>query len=332
MKAIVYRRYGSPSALKVLDAPKPAPGPGDVLVRVHASSVNAADLEYLHGTPFVARMGSGLIRPHRTILGFDVAGTVTEVGADATRFQVGDRVFADLFEHGFGAFAEFVCAPESAFASMPPSLSFEEAATLPHSGILAIQGLDRGEHIEPGDRVLINGAGGCVGPFAIQMAKAYGAVVTAVDRKDKLEFMRTLGADHVIDFEREDYSRSGKTYDWILDLAAHRSLRDSRRALARAGRYVMAGGPTGRFFRLLATGPLLTRGTDRTMGMLMWKPFEPGDVEALTALVEAGAVRPHVDRVLPLERTPGALRILGNDEARGKLVIRVAAEESTFDA
>lgn len=332
MKAIIYRRYGSPTTLRCEEVERPSPGPADVLIQVHASSVNAADLEYLHGTPFVARMGSGLLRPRRAILGFDVAGVVAQVGASATRFHVGDTVFADLFNHGFGAFAEYASAGETAFAPMPPSLSFQEAATLPHSGILAIQGLMRGEQIEPGQRVLINGAGGCVGPFAIQMAKTYGGIVTAVDRWDKLEFMRSLGADHVIDYEREDYTRSARTYDWILDLAAHRPLRESRRALAESGRYVMAGGPTGRFFRLLAIGPLLTRGTDRKMGMLMWKPFEPTDVDALKVLVESGAVRPVIDRTYPLDEVPDALRLLESGRAQGKLVIAVGSESMVYDA
>ena len=332
MKAIVYRRYGSPDVLRCEQVERPAPGPRDLLVRVHASSLNAADLEYLHGTPFAARMGSGILRPRRRVLGFDVAGVVAEVGADATRFRSGDRVFADLFNQGFGAFAEYACAPETAFASMPPSLSFEEAATLPHSGILAIQGLLRGEHIEPRQKVLINGAGGCVGPFAIQMAKAYGAEVTAVDRGDKLGFLRSLGADHVIDFEREDYTRSGRTYGWILDLAAHRPLLDSRRALAESGRYVMAGGPIGRFFRLVAVGPLLTRGTNRTMGMLMWKPFEPADVDALIALVESGAVRPVIDRTYPLDDAPEAFRLLESGRTQGKLVIAVGSGSAASDA
>lgn len=326
MKAVTYRRYGSPDVLRIEDVERPEPGPDDVLVRVQASSLNAADLEYLHGTPFVARMGSGLLRPRRSVLGFDAAGVVAKAGARATRFRVGDRVFADLFNHGFGALAEYVCAPEDAFAPIPPSLSFEEAATLPHSGILAIQGLLRGEQIESGDRVLINGAGGCVGPFAIQMAKAYGAVVTAVDRRDKLEFLRSLGADHVIDFEQEDYARSGKAYDWILDLAAYRALRDSRRALAGSGRYIMAGGPMGRFLLLLAVGSLLTRGSDRVMGILMWQPFSPADVDALIALVASGAVRPIIDCTHTLDEAPEAFHYLESGRAQGKIVIAVDSE------
>jgi len=324
MRAIIYRRYGTPQVLHAQEIPEPTPGPRDVLVKVQASSVNAADLEYLHGTPFVARMGSGIFRPHRRVLGFDVAGTVAEVGSDVARFRPGDPVFADLFNHGFGGFAEYACAPEAAFAPMPPSLSFEEAATIPHSGVLAIQGLERGETIVPGQKVLINGAGGCVGPFAIQLAKAYGADVTAVDRASKLEFMRSVGADHVIDFEQEDYTRSGKVYDWVLDLAAHRPLIDSRRALGATGRYVMAGGPTGRFFRLLAVGSLLTRGTDRTMTLLMWKPFAPADVATLTDLLQAGKIKPVIDRTYPLDDVPEAIRRLESGAARGKLVIRIA--------
>jgi len=331
MKAITYSQYGSPDVLRLDEVDRPSVGPGDLLVRVHASSVNAADLEYLRGTPFIACMGSGLRRPRRTILGFDVAGTVVEIGAEVQRLAPGDRVFADLFDHGFGAFAEYACAPEAAFAPMPSPLTFEQAATLPHSGILAIQGLARGDHIQHGDRVLINGAGGCVGPFAIQMAVAYGAAVTAVDRGDKLDFLRSLGADHAIDFEQTDYTRSGDTYDWILDLAAYRRLRESRRALSPRGHYVMAGGPFGRFMRLLAFGPLLTLGTRQRMQMLMWKPFAPDDVAALSELAASGMIAPRIDRVLPLEEVPDALRLLESGEARGKLVIRIAMEEVSSD-
>jgi NADPH:quinone reductase-like Zn-dependent oxidoreductase len=329
LKAVIYHRYGSPAKLRIEDVPKPTPGPGDVLVKVHASSVNAADLEYLHGIPFIARMGSGILRPRRRVLGFDAAGTIESIGKDTSRFKPGDRVFTDLFDHGFGAFAEYVCAPEAAFASIPALLTFEEAATVPHSGVLAIQGLARGERIEPGHTVLINGAGGCVGPFAIQMAKAYGAEVTGVDRTEKLDFLRSIGADHTIDYTSEDYTQSGKTYDWILDLAAHRPLVASRRALGPSGRYVMAGGPTGRFLRLLATGPLLTGGTNRKMGMLMWEPFAPADVAALIDLIESGKLTPIIDRAYSLDDVPEAVRRLESGEARGKLVIRIVSEGGT---
>lgn len=329
MKAIVYRQYGSPQVLRCEDIERPSPGSSEVLVQVRASSVNAADLEYLSGVPFITRLGSGLARPRKTILGFDLAGIVVDVGSDVTQFVPGDAVFADLFDHGFGAFAEYVCAPESAFAPMPSQLNFEQAATLPHSGILAIQGLSRGANIEPGDRVLINGAGGCVGPFGIQMAKAYGAEVTAVDCAWKLDFLRSLGADHVLDFEQQDYTRSGKTYDWILDLAAYHPLRNCQRALSFRGQYVMAGGPFGRFMRLLTFGPFLTLGTSRRMKMLMWKPFNSEDVAALIQLVAAGAVLPRIDRVFSLEEVPDALRLLARGEAQGKLVIKLSTESGT---
>ncbi len=331
MKAITYRRYGSTDELSCEDIAQPKPGPQDVLIRIHATSLNAADLEYLHGTPFVARMGSGLVRPRRCVLGFDVAGVVADVGESVARFRVGDRVFGDLFNYGFGAFAEYACAPETALSILPPELGFRTAATLPHSGVLAMQGLLRGEGIQPGAQVLINGAGGCVGPFAIQIAKAHGAIVTAVDRGDKTDFLHSLGADRVIDFEREDYTRTGNTYDWILDLAAYRPLRDSRRALADSGRYVMAGGPMGRFVQLLITGPLLTRGTGRDMRMLMWKPFDQADIDELLDLVASGHVRPVIDRAYPLCEVPIALRRLESGSAQGKITIDVESAFATTD-
>ena len=215
-----------------------------MLVRVRAASLNQADLDYLLGKPFLTRMGTGLRTPRNRGLGLDVAGQVEAVGRDVTTFQPGDEVFGDLTAFGYGAFAEYACAPEDAWAHKPASLTFEEAATIPQAAILALQGLKRGERIEPGDRVLVNGASGNVGPFAVQIAKAFGAHVTGVCSTAKMDMVRGLGADEVIDYTREDYTRSGQRYDWIVDVAGNRSILECRRALKPGGVYVMVGGPT----------------------------------------------------------------------------------------
>ena len=253
----------------------------------------------------------------------DVAGTVEAVGTNVTRFQPGDQVFGDLTEHGYGAFAEYASAPENAFARRPADLTFEEAAAVPQSGIMALQGLVDKRRIRPGDEVLINGAGGGVGPFAVQIAKSFGAEVTGVDRTGKLDLVRSLGADHVIDYTREDYTASGRRYDRILDVAGNRSIFDCRRALKPKGRYVVIPGSIPRLFQAIVLGPPISMVDSRKMGMLMWKPFKREDVALLKELIEAGRVSPVIDRRFPLGEVAEALRYQEEGRARGKLVITV---------
>lgn len=325
MKAIVRDRYGSPDVLELADVPKPVPGDDDVLVRVRAASVNRADLDYLTGTPFLTRMGTGLRSPRNRGLGLDAAGVVEAVGPAVTNFRPGDAVMGDLTAHGYGAFAEYACAPVKAWARKPDGLTFEEAATVPQSAILAFQGLRGGRSIKPGDAVLVNGASGNVGPYAVQLAKSFGAEVTGVCSTAKLEFVRSLGADHVIDYTREDYTRLGPRYDWILDVWGRRSFLAPRRALRPGGRYVMAGGSTGAIFEALLLGPILSLARNRKLGLLIWwKPFDQADVATLSALLEAGSIRPAIDRRFALAEVPDALRHLEQGRALGKLVITVS--------
>ena len=236
MKAIRRDKYGPPDVLELKDIERPVAKDGEVLVRVRAASLNQADLDYLLGKPFLTRMGTGLRTPRNSGLGLDVAGHVEAVGRAVTTFQPGDEVFGDLTAFGYGAFAEYACAPEDAWALKPASLSLEEAATIPQAAILALQGLGRGERIGSGTSVIVNGASGNVGPFAIQIAKAFGAHVTGVCSTAKMDMVRELGADEVIDYTREDYTRSGQRYDWIIDVAGNRSILECRRALRPRGR------------------------------------------------------------------------------------------------
>jgi NADPH:quinone reductase-like Zn-dependent oxidoreductase len=322
MKAIVRRRYGSPDVLTLEELEKPMVREQDVLVRVRGASLNADDLEYLYGKSPFTRMATGLRRPRIRGLGVDVAGQVEAVGKNVTDFREGDEVFGNMTEHGLGAYAEYVCAPARAFALKPAKLTFEEAATVPQSAVLALQGLRGKRQIRPGDRVLINGAGGNVGPFAVQIAKHFGAEVAAVDSAGKLDMVRSVGADHLIDYIREDPIRDGRRYDLILDVVARRPMSEWRRALNPAGLYVMLGASTALLLKGAAIGPLISITGSRKMAVMWWwKPFKQDDVAFLKDLIEAGRLTPVIDRRYPLSDVPDALRYLETGNARGKIVI-----------
>ena len=323
MKAIVRSEYGSPDVLQFKEVAKPTPKDNEVLVRVHASSVNMADVDYLLGRPNIARLGTGLRRPRNSGLGLDVAGQVEAVGKNVTRFQPRDEVFGDLTEYGYGAFAEYACAPEDAFALKPAGMTFEEAATVPQAAVMALQGLRGKRRIQPGQKVLINGAGGNVGPFAVQIAKSFGAEVTGVDSTNKLDMLRSIGADHVIDYTQQDYTKTGQRYDRILDVGAYRSIFDSKRALNPKGIYIIVGGSTAAILQAVFLGPLISMAGSQKMGMYMGKPFNHEDVVFLKELLEAGKVTPVIDRSYPLSEVPDALRYQEEGRARGKVVITV---------
>jgi NADPH:quinone reductase-like Zn-dependent oxidoreductase len=326
MKAAVRDRYGSPDVVRVEDVDKPVPGAGELLVRVEAASVNRADLDGIRPRPSFVRLFMGVRAPRQPRIGIDVAGTVEAVGSGVSRFRIGDRVFADLFAFGQGAFAEYVAAPERAFQSVPAGMPADAAAALPHSSILALQGLRRrnGRTVKPGDRVLIDGASGNVGPYAVQVAKALGAEVTGVCSAEKLAFVRSLGADHVIDYRAVDYTRTGERYDWIVDTDSHHSILAVRRALRPNGVYVTLGGTALPIVAALIVGPLLSRFSDRWSGLLLWwKPFDPEDVAALKQLLAAGTVRPVIDRTYPLDEVVEALRWVDDGHARGKVIVTV---------
>ena len=326
MKAAVRDRYGPPDVVEVREVHTPVPVDDQVLVRVRAASVNRGDLDGIQPRPAFVRLFIGLRVPRNHAIGLDVAGVVETVGPDVTMFRPGDAVFADLYPFGMGAFAEYACAPERAFQTLPDGMSFEDAATLPHAGILAVQGLRRrdGRTVQAGDKVLISGASGNVGPFAVQIAKAKGAEVTGVCRTEKLDFVRSLGADHVIDYTTTDWTRGPERYDWILDTDSHHSMLSVRKALRANGVYVTLGGSSLPIIDALAVGPVVSLATDKSEGLLLWwKPFDPEDVKALTELIAAGAVKPVIDRTFPLGEVVEALKWVNDGHARGKVVITI---------
>jgi len=320
MKAIVCTKYGSPDVLQLKEVAKPTPKDDEVLVKVHAASVNAADLETLRGT-WSARFG-GPLKPMYKILGSDLAGRVEAVGRNVKQFQSGDEIWGDLsFPYGFGTFAEYVCASEIALAPKPASMTFEEASTYPQSAIISLQSLrDKGQ-IQPGQKVLINGAGGGMGTFAVQIAKYYGAEVTGVDNTRKLDMLRSIGADHVIDYTQEDYTKSGQRYDLILDVVAYRSIFDYRRALSPEGIFLIVGGSLATFLQVVLLGALISRIGSKKMGLNAYEPNKREDLAFLTELFEGGKVVPVIDRRYPLSEVPEALRYLEEGHARGKIVI-----------
>ena len=324
MKAALSERYGGPQHVEIRDVARPTATGDQVLVRVMAASVNRADLDYLEPRPKFLRLFLGLRGRRNSRIGFDVAGVVEAVGPAATRFRPGDRVYADLFPFGGGSFAEYVAAPERAFRAIPASMSFETASTLPHSAVLAILGLRRrnGTAVKAGDRVLIDGASGNVGPFAVQIAKARGAEVTGVCSASKVEMVRALGADHVIDYRATDYTKAAERYDLILDVDAHHGVLAARRALRPKGAYLVLGGSGWAILRALLVGGLLSVVTDRWSGLVVWwRPFDPVAVEAVEDLIAGGAVTPLIDRTYPLAEARAALERLQSGEARGKIVL-----------
>jgi NADPH:quinone reductase-like Zn-dependent oxidoreductase len=321
MKAIVYHEYGSPDVLKLEEVQKPTPADNEVLVKVHAVSVNLSDWEGLRGKPLYARIG-GLFKPRDKILGSDIAGTVEAVGKDVKEFKPGDEVFGLMLNYG-GGFAEYACKPEKALALKPAGMTFEEAAAIPQAAFIALQGIREKGHVQSGQKVLINGAGGGTGTFAIQLAKLAGAEVTGVDNAEKLELMQSLGADHVIDYTKEDFTKNGQQYDLILDVIAHRSVFAYKRALGPNGSCFVVGGSLATFFQILLLGPWIRRNTGKNIKLLVVQT-ESKDLVYMTELIEAGKVKLVIDKRYPLSETAEAVRYLGEGHAKGKVVITVA--------
>ena len=295
-------------------------------MRIHASSLNQGGLDYLYGKPFLTRMGVGLRKPRRRLLGFDAAGQVEAMGNSVTGFAIGDAVFGDMTQFGHGAFAEYACAPARSWAPIPVGMSYQQAATLPQAAVLAAQGLRGRGGIAPGSRVLINGASGSVGPFAVQIAKALGAHVTGVCSTAKQDMVRELGADEVIDYTLTDYTLAGPQFDWILDVAGNHSIFHCTRALKPGAVYVMVGGSTKRIAACAFLGPLFGLISRKKIGILWWQPFRRGDVAFLRRLTERGKLSPVIDKTYPLAELPAALSYLDTGSARGKVVISSSRE------
>lgn len=322
MKAVVYTRYGTPDDLQLKEVAKPVPADDEALIKIQAVSLNRSDWEGLIGKPLYTRFG-GLQKPSRQILGSDIAGRVEAVGANHKQFKPGDEVFGDILSV-MGGFAEYACARGTVMALKPARMSFEVASTLPQASIIALQAMrDKGQ-VQPGQRVLINGAGGSTGLFAIQLAKLYGAEVTGVDNTSKLDFMRSIGADHVVDYTREDFTKTGQQYDLILDLISHRSIFNYPRALKPNGNYFFVGGLVRVMFQILFLGPWIRRATTKKIRILMVQPNRK-DLIYMAELCQAGKITPVIDKRYPLHEVPEALRYLGEGRAKGKIVITTEA-------
>ena len=325
MKAILYTKYGPPDVLQFKDVEKPTPNENEVLIKIHAASVNAYDWHFLTADIFLIRlMGGGLLKPKDARLGADMAGQIETVGKNVKQFQPGDEVFGMVK----GAFAEYACAPESSLALKPSNISFDQAAALPMAAITALQGLRDEGQIQAGQKVLINGASGGVGTFAVQIAKSFGAQVTAVCSTRNLEQSRSIGADHVIDYTKEDFTKNGRLYDLIFAANGYHSLSAYKRALTPKGIYVMSGGTMAQIFQSMLFGPLMSINGEKKMGGVSAKSNQK-DLVFLKELFEAGKLVPVIDRRYPLSETAQALRYLGEGHARGKVVITVEPSSKT---
>lgn len=322
MKAIVYTQYGSPDVLEYKEVEAPVPGDDEVLIKTHAASINSWDWDMLAGRPLAYRLFSGILKPKMTnILGCDVAGRVEAVGKNVTRFQPGDGVYGDLSGGQWGGFAEYACAAENELILKPPTMSYEQAAATPQAGLLALQGLCEFACINPGQRVLINGAGGGVGSFAIQIAKSFGAEVTGVDKASKLDTVGSLGADHVIDYQQQDFTQTGECYDLIVDVKTDRPMTYYKRALSETGIYATVGGQSHRVLQLVFFGSLITFGTAKALKLVMHKPNK--NLAVINKLFEAGRIKPVIDRCFTLTEVPEAFRYFSEGNFKGKVVIRV---------
>lgn len=323
MKAVSYSKYGSPDNLQLIEIDKPVPKEGEVLVKIHAASVNSWDWDLLKGSPFLVRVIGGLLKPRHKILGADIAGRVEVIGNAVTQFQPGDEVMGDIAESGFGGFAEYVAVPEKLLTRKSPRMTFEQAASLPQAGLLALQGLRYNGMIKKGDQVLINGAGGGVGTIGLQYAKSLGAEITCVDKEEKFDLLRSLGADHLLDYRKEDYTRNGCQYDRILDVIAHRGVNDYRRALKRGGTFAMIGGSMGGLLlQLLLLSPIISLLWKKKIGLMGYRPNRT-DLDQLTQLFEEGNLLPVIDKCFPLEKVPQALSYFGEGHVKGKIIISI---------
>ena len=318
MKAIVHTKYGSPDVLQLREVEKPTPNENQILVKVHAASINAADWHVMRADPFLVRlMGGGLLRPKDPRFGSDLAGRVEAVGENVKRFRPGDEVFGDAT----GAFAEYVLAREANLAPKPTNRSFEEAAAVPVAALTALQGIRYAGGIRPGQRVLIQGASGGVGTFAVQLAKSFRAEVTAVCSTRNLDLARSIGADHVIDYTKEDFTRNQQRYDLIFAANGYHSLFAYKRALNPQGIYVCAGGTMPQFFQAMLLGPMMSSKGGKKLSSMGIANVNQKDLVTLGELLEAGKIDPQIDRTYPLSEVPEAIRYVEEEHARGKVVI-----------
>lgn len=322
MKAVVYNEYGLSEVLTLQEVNQPVPKDNEVLIKVHAVSINDWDWGLLRGKPFINRMMAGIVKPSKNkILGSDIAGTIVAIGSKVSLFKPGDEVFGDLSAAGFGGFAEYVCAPYQTLTLKPQEMSFEQAAAIPQAAVLALQAVQDKRPQQAASKVLINGAGGGSGSFAIQIAKSFGDEITAVDSQSKFELMKNLGADHVIDYQEEDFTRNGKTYDLIIDMMGYHSIFDYKRSLNKNGRYVMVGGCSSLIFQTLFIGSLLSLFTAKNLAILPHQPNK--NMAHLLALFNAEQMKVTIDKCFPLSELQQAMKYFGDRKSRGKVIITI---------
>jgi NADPH:quinone reductase-like Zn-dependent oxidoreductase len=321
MKALVFTKYGSPEVLQFKEIEKPTPKEDEVLVEIHATAVNDYDWSMIRGKPYLYRLLFGLLKPKHQIPGMELSGTVEALGTNAELFKVGDAVYGDISAYGFGSFAEYVCINEKALVIKPDKMSYEEATAIPHAATLALQGLVDAGDIKKGQKVLINGAGGGMGTFGLQIAKLYDAEVTGVDTGDKLKMMKEIGFDHIIDYKQEDFTKNGQTYDLILDAKTTRSTFDYLRALSSKGKYVTVGGYLNRLFPMLLLKPWISIFSKKRTHIVALKPNK--DLDYISELFEADKIRPIIDGPFSLSEVPEAIKYFGEGRHSGKVVIKL---------
>ncbi|MCB9139134.1 MAG: NAD(P)-dependent alcohol dehydrogenase [Caldilineaceae bacterium] len=325
MKAVVYDQYGGPEVLRITDVEKPIPGDGDILVKINAASINSADVRLMRADPFLARLNNGLTKPKKRILGLDIAGTVEAVGPGVTLHAVADAVFGDTFQDDLGGFAEYVCVNEKSVAKMPSDLSFEQAAAIPLAGITALQAVRDAAVIQPGQAVLIQGAGGGVGTYVVQIAKAYGATVTAVCGPNSRELVASLGADRILDYTVQDFTREEARYDVIFGINGYHSLPEYRNSLKPAGIYVMVGGKNKQIFDALLFGRFrFMFGRKRVVMLTVDDNKRQQDLTELCALLAADQLKPVIDRTFPIDDAVNAFRYVEEGHVRGKVILTIA--------
>ncbi|MDJ0676938.1 MAG: NAD(P)-dependent alcohol dehydrogenase [Calothrix sp. MO_167.B42] len=328
MKAIVLNKYGQSDVLQLQEVEKPIPKDDEVLVKVHATSVNDWDWCLMRGTPFYIRLLCGLLKPKIQIPGAEIAGRVEVVGGNVTKFQLGDAVYGDISESGFGGFAEYVCVPENALAMKPDNMTFVEAAAIPHAAMLAVQGLRDQGQIQPGQKLLINGAGGGVGTLGVQIAKSMGVFdITGVDSSSKLDMMHSIGFVQTIDYTQEDFTQNKQCYDLILDTKTNRSIFKYMRVLKSQGAYVTVGGSTDKLFQALFLGPIIRMFSKKSIRIVNLKPNK--DLDYINELFSTGKVKPVIDGSYKLSEVPEAIQYFGEGKHKGKVVITLDKNNET---
>jgi NADPH:quinone reductase-like Zn-dependent oxidoreductase len=321
MEAIILKEYGLPNVLEIGEVAKPVPNEEEVLVKIHSASINDWDWGLVRGKPFVIRLFFGLKKPKINIPGVDISGKIEAVGDNVSSFKIGDGIYCDLSECGFGGFAEYVCVPEKYLSKKPSNISYNDASALPHAGLLALQGLvDKGK-VKSGQRILINGAGGGVGTLGLQILKPYDVNVTGVDSDEKLDLMKSLGFDCVMDYKKVDFTDTGEKYDLILDTKSYRSVFKVARSLKKNGRYITMGGSMVRLLEIALLGPLISLFTGKKLSVLIHEPNK--GLDQISKLVEKGQIQPVVDGPYEFDEIPGLIQYFGEGKHRGKIVIEI---------